>query len=748
MKNQTHSRTRAGAFRVASLHRIKIAVLCTLIALPSGCSEIEPLPPSDGCNTGRTVIDANDPNGKALCMQQTISASIGPRRSVRLPFQITVEEDVSYCFDDDNGEHHRASLSKDGEVLVAWEADRECKVARLAPGMYELAVEHEGGGEEDPTPDAIYTQFYDRTGKRVGASEPASATTPGADVPPSLAEPLPGAEGNTDDVVLPQASKAQGSRAQGSRAQGARSQSLRALTLPAPKAGTSTFLIQANVCRDCFFANVDWPLLYVDRDGKQHRGYTGDYTGSKFNATRCKTEGVCELGSPGTDYNFTNTYFTIPDVVAPKLLIGSDLGVAGNKARRFAGASFVAVKAPESELVLTNVEDAEITNSQVARITVPRLDNDRNRFKANIGSLIITKPKEQLPIRNAELNPRTLAQLQAAPISAVDNLVRVSNPSDFRNVRGLTFKGNEAVWPLTDGKLDLRTYNFASATFSDVAFPCGNGSMFDGAAFLNTDLTRVAMRNCDLRGARIFAAKFIEVDASNADFSGNLIYLQDSIVTLNGAKLTGATFVSDGVSTFRELRMEGAQASRARFDGVSASKVIANNAILTGASFVGVDFADSSFTQSVLDFATFRRANLSGADFADSTGQGTSFFSSILTGASLQNARFTGADFKDANLRASRLPGAAICGGSVAGASLQSANLDTALIPSATKYYRLGDANVKCEAVRGRDLATTDTVTRCPDGALGACDQDARWAPRLTRPLEECELPAEECPVR
>jgi uncharacterized protein YjbI with pentapeptide repeats len=733
MKNQIHSGTKTESSRFLVCQAINFAALCTLITLHSGCSEVERLPPSDGCNTGRTVIDANEPNGKAICMQQTVSASIGPRRSVRLPFQITVEEDVSYCFDDDNGERHRAFLAKDGEVLVAWEADRECKVARLAPGKYDLTVEHETDSDEDLTPDAIYTQFYDRNGKRVGASEPASPSTPGGDVPPGLAEPLPGGEGDMGALALPRSSRAQ---------------SLRALALPAPQANTSTFLIQTNVCRDCFFTNVDWPLLYIDREGKPHRGYTGDYTGSKFNATRCKTDGVCELGSPGTDYDFSKTYITIPDIVAPKLVIGSDLGVPGNKVRRFAGASFIAVRAPESELVLTNVEDAEFTNSQVARITVPRLDNDRNRLKVNIGSLIVTKPKEQLPIRNAELNPRTLAQLQSIPISALDNLVRVSNPNDFRNVRGLTFKGNEVTWPLADGKLDLRNYNFASATFGDVAFPCGNGSMFDGAAFENAQLMQVTMRNCDLRGARIFATKFVEVDASNADLSGDRIYLQDSIVTLNGANLTGATFVSDGVSTFRELRMQGAQASRARFDGVSANKVLADSAVLTGASFVGVDFAESSFTQSILDFATFRRAKLLGADFSDATGQGTSFFSSPLAGASLQNARFTGADFKDVNLRGSRLSGASICGGSIAGASLQSANLDTALIPSTIKYYRLGDANVKCEAVRGRDLATTDGATKCPDGALGACESEARWAPRVTRPLEECNLPAEECPVR
>lgn len=90
-----------------------------------------------------------------------------------IPLRVTKTERREYCFVDDNGEAHAASLRDvSGREVLALTAGAPCAVATLRRGDYALTLIHEGADREgatDDTPDIVHTRLAPSALPGVGA---------------------------------------------------------------------------------------------------------------------------------------------------------------------------------------------------------------------------------------------------------------------------------------------------------------------------------------------------------------------------------------------------------------------------------------------------------------------------------------------------------------------------------------------------------------------------------------------------
>ena len=95
-----------------------------------------------------------------LCEHQVLVASLRPDDPVVIPFRLVTDDEIEYCFEDDNNEAHRALLFSGNQMLLELIAGESCVRRHLPPGVYQLHLRHATPGEDDPTPDVIHTLWF------------------------------------------------------------------------------------------------------------------------------------------------------------------------------------------------------------------------------------------------------------------------------------------------------------------------------------------------------------------------------------------------------------------------------------------------------------------------------------------------------------------------------------------------------------------------------------------------------------
>lgn len=103
----------------------------------------------------------------ALCEHQTLVASLLAREDYAVPLRLVTDDVVEYCFDDDDGEAHRASIMSNGEAVVELTAGGGCVTRHLAAGLYDLRLTHELRAGEDSRPDVVHTRWSSSGPKRL-----------------------------------------------------------------------------------------------------------------------------------------------------------------------------------------------------------------------------------------------------------------------------------------------------------------------------------------------------------------------------------------------------------------------------------------------------------------------------------------------------------------------------------------------------------------------------------------------------
>jgi uncharacterized protein YjbI with pentapeptide repeats len=648
-----------------------------------------------------------------ICPGQTLTASLRVKKTISVPLRIPTRMRTQYCFKDDNGEKHKAELWRtDGDTKVsvlAWAAGSACASATLEPGVYELRVSHERSAEpgakdeSDDTPDIVHTRLYDPNARAEGST----AQTLGS----RRLKPLSGKSDFEDPV----------------------------------------FELSVNQCPDCKFSFQKWPLLYVDSRGRSHAGYAGDYRNATFYVGTCDAD-FCEVGGPipAEQYNFQNAWFTGQFSQQQTVYIGNNLRKNPKLADRFVGAHF-GFYGSGVNLVVSNVNGAWIGGSGGTVGSISAGAGPNVSFRA---TLEFTYGTLQGRINGVETDEATIQALHKTGVVVEGNTVRV-HKSDLTGLR-VDGTGNRYVFgDADDGVTNVEGFDFRKTTFVNFDFACdrAKGSRFRDSLWQRANLYNVKLRNCNLSKLEgLYQVELRDVDLTNivwpygtlwmrgdsynVDFQGSdLPYLRvveayDSPESLAPpALIRGLNFSSVNAPNLRMGRLTSNGPGNRKAAPFRADGLTAVGANFTGAIFDQAELANANFRGAVLDKAVFENAQLQGAKFGDARGSGTSFFQASLLASNFDGSTWEGANFSGTSFSGASFQSARVCGGALTNADLRGANLSGTLIPSKSNIYTRDASSFACDQVTGWDTALTNNVTRCPDGARGACVGPKRWIP-------------------
>jgi uncharacterized protein YjbI with pentapeptide repeats len=241
------------------------------------------------------------------------------------------------------------------------------------------------------------------------------------------------------------------------------------------------------------------------------------------------------------------------------------------------------------------------------------------------------------------------------------------------------------------------------------------GAVFDRADLSNAMLMNTLIDNIQLRGAKLVGTKFLEsiwgnVDATDADASGQIFMKMDFKKTLwKSAKLTGALF--------SECQLQRADFSGARLHNATFVNCPSQKIKFTGAQLVSAVFAEKTD----LSNADFRGANCEKANFGGMTMQGAQ-----CEGANFMGANLRLVDLRSANLRLVNAKGCLLIRARLDNANAQGINLKDAILQNAN----LQNTDLIGSNLFGADLSRVrlDGSTRFDGGLLTR----ARTYPRLT----------------
>ncbi|MBL0198173.1 MAG: hypothetical protein IPQ09_28945 [Myxococcales bacterium] len=177
-----------------------LGLALALAPAPAGCGSTPAAEPSCSASAAAHYAELRA-SSRPLCDHQHLVAALTPRAAseagvgtLRLPIRVTREESRAYCFRDDNGEPHSATLMRqDLTPVVSFSAGGPCIDARLPVGTYVLDVRHAlaRAGGQDATPDVIHTQLVaggpDRREFRVSSNECEGCQLTSGDAWPQLA---------------------------------------------------------------------------------------------------------------------------------------------------------------------------------------------------------------------------------------------------------------------------------------------------------------------------------------------------------------------------------------------------------------------------------------------------------------------------------------------------------------------------------------------------------------------------------
>jgi len=231
----------------------------------------------------------------------------------------------------------------------------------------------------------------------------------------------------------------------------------------------------------------------------------------------------------------------------------------------------------------------------------------------------------------------------------------------------------------------------------------------DLAAALKPEVKPVKAKPAEPDAAAETAAKAKKAKKAKAEWQAELTeagHAPRAGADVPAVDVTAAIVADHG----KWLASQGAEGSRANFDGKDLAGADLTGTVLAGAGFRRADLSDAALAEARLDGADLRFASLSAADCA-----GAALGVAQLRHANLQLANLEGANLRGADLSGAKLRGARLAGADFSGAILVETDLrETDL----SQVENLKQAQV--------DKALADRTTKLPGGVwLKGGDADA-----------------------
>lgn len=659
---------------------IPFVLLCLACVEP----DVEFKAPSLECTS--SVRDVSSLEDRALCEGETLLAELTTSHEVEVPFEVATRERLATCFIDDDGEHHEATLSKNGRKLLTVYGDGPCEhEVVLDPGRYVITLKHVDRGA-DGFADHVFTRWSQRGDVR------------------RLNLTVNACQGcNLSNVTWPLL----GIAADGSPVHG----------FIGDYTGAS---FSGSSC-------VGAATCMLGRDGKGLAAFsrikgTVNVARGRLNTDRYGTANV-ELGSD-----------RLSEFAGADLAFHIDVTDTGRRSIRlklageFAGASVrigAAERNPFSLIDLTQgarLDDANIAGARFA--VAPSKASVVGSFKA------------------AFIGPLLRAGAKWTPGNELTIV-----PGD--NLEKFVLDGRVDTLHWKDQPAATEPFSFTQANLSNLRLPCqpsalgsgafaGTSAEKQGASFAGAVLRNVVLSDCNLSYTDFSGASLEDVKMVNASLLGTLWHQ----ARIDGLDLTRATLLDTGpgsefapISPISGVTLTNATFSLRVASGRNFLNFNAFTALLQRADFSNTNLKDANFQGSTLSNALFVGANLTGANLMGVLAESTNFRQASLDHASLRDGMFDiVTNFAPLTTYRASLDRAFFCGGVLPASQLSGASLNGATFAFQEKVVRFQGADRRCGAFApfaggGSSPPITSMETKCPNGSMGPCVTTSQWSP-------------------
>lgn len=749
---------------------------CTIVGAMcflAQCDGTSPLKHQD-CAPGNVVTRAEIDGGGVLCMHQHLSVVLSPGTNapnippgvLEIPFQISEQEQRKYCFEDDDGEIHKMTISFSGQNELSLKAGDECVQASLPKGMHMLQLTHAAPGSVDPGRDLVHSMLEDGAFKiKVNACQACGLTDPDdlwpllrrrdLNATPPIEFEQYGLEGDYSGATI-----------------GGRCLHELRNEAPPPQCVLSGIFSGTKVHSEILDDDALFKGTYEDADFSGISIPGGWSTFGPDRTTTITLDGsfLRAKGVPGNSYYYGRGYtLRLPgtEVSGYPNIISDFL----SKFRIFAIEGRATLRSDTQAAPLLNAE-----------IDFRALQLDDRDFQTKDGQVDLSKFQcTHCTLKNG---PMYIGGASVKRIIGLPLPIQLSGgeyqliTKDWYGLRAndcsISFFDVERHRLQLDGGI-FSNVEFSSAE-PDTLFL--DGSNWANLQLADSSLNSMRLPNSDWSGSVLSNVRWNRVDASGqetsfADATLKAVKWNDSLcdhcdfshadvglsltrssvqrafigfssigLGINQSTIDGTQFVGGSNSARGVLSVDSSSLKGVRFDAIN----------------MAIDMTDTVASDSQWNGATMENSSFNACDLTNSKWNGTKMAGTVMNRTSLQNSSWSRVDgnsmqmveviLKDAaldrvNWSESTLTNAVACGMKNTGGTaieFSSANLTSTVFATSTLY-------TSCTAT---DVATfhTDSSTICPDGHLGACTEPQFQSPKGL-PIECCiPVAGTTCPTR
>ncbi len=247
----------------------------------------------------------------------------------------------------------------------------------------------------------------------------------------------------------------------------------------------------------------------------------------------------------------------------------------------------------------------------------------------------------------------------------------------------------------------------------------------------------LALRNRDLRYAKLDRTDFRGADLTNADLDGtSFVAANLTNVRMQCADVT-ELYLSDNREAARCVSARGANFTRAKMKDARLAGIDAR-----GARFEEAVMEAADLTYALLSGANFSSARLERSDFSGGTQlQGANFLIAALQGADLSGALLLLADFSSAQMQGAVLSHSEMQGALLRDTDLEGADLGRAKLQGADlTRAKLRGADLRGAAIWKTLLPAADTLQLADLSEIDIRPLDAPEAARLTALIDKIDV--------
>ena len=581
-----------------------LAVLASGGCTDSDATEVAPRGAASACSESAAVSREDLLAGaQPLCEHQTLVASLLSREDYTLPLRLLTDDEIEYCFDDDDGEAHHASIVGDGKVLVELTAGQGCVREHLPGGVYQLRLRHELREGTDPTPDVVHTRWSASGDKQLLLT---TKGCPGCDLRgtrwPRLSDsPSWGTFGFQGDYT--------GARFDGSSCQHPEDTPSAPRAIVCSLGGGSSSRFDGATFDGTSFAKVATEVYIGDPgarpltsfQGASFKGVryqsgtlntllmTGDFTGADWTEasfTKARVKGIFRETVP-TGFVSSTVDGAILDVGAFRAFQGATAKLAHNSIEVAASDDLSKLELTQANSFLwplgsdnlpamrgMSFRDARLTGIVFPCVTSGDLTGTRWE-----GAILDRVTFSKCDLGGARFDGATLRDVLVRDATLVGtafhdvvvdglDLSGAALDTELTNATGTVARGlvvNDASGRLVANELAAKDAKFFHARLVD--------SRFVNAKLPKADFGTATLERADFTGATLDEALFTKAVATGVVFQG--AFLRQSV--LDGARFTAATL--------DDARLDGARFTSGRVCGGSSRGVVLNGAQLGGTVF-------------------------------------------------------------------------------------------------------------------------------------------------------------------